>query len=241
MAAAPLCSIIIPVYREGRNIDTCLKALQRQRRIGECEVIVADGDGGSTLDAIARGEPALPPVELVTGRGRARQMNTGAAAARSDKLLFLHVDTFLPPRGLDLVIRTLESYDAGAFSLGVVDAGPLFNTWLAYVNGRKRFSFTPYGDQGLFMTAKVFRAVDGFPDLPLMEDVVMTDRLKRGGFRLKLLHSRVLTSPRRWKRSGYILNFLKNTALYLLFRIGVSAQRLGRLYQPVPDKTSKNF
>jgi len=235
----PRCSIVIPVYREQENINICLQNLSRLRGIADSEVVVVDGGQGSTLQAIGRRNFPFQLLEIVSDRGRGVQLNAGAEAASSACFVFLHVDTVLPERGLDLVIRTLKHYDAGAFALGVIGAGGLFNTWLAYVNGRKRLSFTPYGDQAIFMTRDTFQRVGGFARIPIMEDVTMTDRLKREGVRLKLLHSKVLTSSRRWKRSGYFVNFLKNTALFMLYRLGVSPWILAGYYRHNSDKTSK--
>ena len=235
----PRCSIVIPVYNEQENINICLQNLGRLRGIADSEVVVVDGDEGSTLEAICKREFPFPLVEIVSARGRGVQLNAGAEAASLSCLVFLHVDTVLPETGIGLVIRTLKHYDAGAFALGVVGAGGLFNTWLAYVNGRKRLSFTPYGDQAIFMSRDTFQRVGGFPQIPIMEDVAMTDRLKREGARLKLLHSKVLTSGRRWKRSGYFVNFLKNTALFMLYRMGVSPWILAGYYGHNSDKTGK--
>lgn len=232
-------SIIIPVYKEQENVNDCLAHLCKLRGIENAEVILVDGDGGSSLQAVRRREFPFRLVEVVTGRGRGIQLNAGAQRASGEHLIFLHVDTVLPQKGLVMVAGTLKSYDAGAFSLGVIGAGPLFNAWLAYVNGRKRLSFTPYGDQALFMTPQAYRTVGGFPQVPIMEDVGMTERLNRGHFRLKLLHTKVLTSGRRWKRRGYLINFLKNTALYMLYRMGVSPWDLAGYYRPNYDKASK--
>jgi rSAM/selenodomain-associated transferase 2 len=233
------CSVIIPVYKEQENINLCLQHLCRLRGIENTEVVLVDGDGGNTLRAIRRRDFLFPLVEIISETGRGVQLNTGAEAASTSCLLFLHVDTILPEAGLGLVIRTLQSYDAGAFALGVSGASGLFKTWLAYVNGRKRLSFTPYGDQAIFMTLDTFQRVGGFPQIPIMEDVAMTDRLKRAGVRLKMLHSKVLTSARRWQRSGYFLNFMKNTALFTLYRMGVSPWILAGYYRHNSDKISK--
>jgi rSAM/selenodomain-associated transferase 2 len=237
----PLCrfSIIIPVYKEKENINDCLAHLRNLRGIEDAEVILVDGDGGSTLHALEKERYPFRLIEIVSGLGRGVQLNAGAQIASANHLIFLHVDTVLPKEGLVMVARTLESYDAGAFSIGIIGASPLFNTWLAYVNGRKRLSFTPYGDQALFMNRGVYQTVDGFPQLPIMEDIGMIERLKRGRFQLKLLHTKVLTSDRRWRRRGYLINFLINTTLYLLYRMGVSPWALSGYYKPNYDKTSK--
>jgi rSAM/selenodomain-associated transferase 2 len=233
------CSIIVPVYREQENIDLCLRHLSGLRGIGKCEVILVDGDGGSTLQAVRRRAYPFALLQITSEKGRGTQLNAGADVAAAPSLLFLHVDTILPGAALDLVARTLKTYDAGAFALGVPEAGGLFRTWLAYVNGRKRLSFTPYGDQALFMRRDTFRRAGGYPRIPVMEDVAMTDRLKRSGARLKLLHTKVLTSPRRWKKHGYFINFLKNTALYTLYRMGVSPWTLAGYYRYNSDKIGK--
>ncbi|UCF99176.1 MAG: TIGR04283 family arsenosugar biosynthesis glycosyltransferase [Spirochaetaceae bacterium] len=237
--APPRYSIIIPVYREQENINICLQHLSALRRIEQSEVILVDGDVGSTLEAIHRIELPFRLVEIVSDRGRGLQLDTGAQAASAEYLLFLHADTVLPKAALGLVCRTLKSYDAGAFSLGIIDASPLFDTWLIYVNGRKRLTFSPYGDQALFMTRATYGRAGGFPPFPIMEDVALTDRLKRGGFRLKLLHAKVLTSARRWRREGYFVNFVRNTVLYTLYRMGISPWTLAAFYRQNSDKIGK--
>jgi rSAM/selenodomain-associated transferase 2 len=236
---SPTCSIVIPVYKEQKNINTCLQNLCALRGIERCEVVVVDGDGDSTLKTIRRREFPFHLVRINSERGRGVQLNAGAEAASASALLFLHVDTLLPKAGLGLVIRTLKHHEAGAFALGVIGAEGLLNTWLAYVNGRKRLSLTPYGDQAIFMTREIYQHVGGFPRIPIMEDVAMTDRLKRAGVRVRLLHSRVLTSARRWKKRGYFVNLLKNTALFTLYRMGVSPWTLAGYYGHNSDKISK--
>lgn len=237
----PRFSIIIPVYKEQGMINECLAHLCELKGIENVEVILVDGDGGSTLQALSRREFPFRLVEVVTVPGRGIQLNMGAQCASGEHLIFLHVDTVLPPKGLLMVAGALKSYDAGAFSLGVIGAGPLFNAWLTYVNGRKRLSFTPYGDQAMFMTPHAYRAVGGFPRFPIMEDVGMTERLNRGRFRVMLLHTKVLTSDRRWKKQGYFFNLLKNTALYLLYRMGVSPWDLAGYYKPNYDNAGKMY
>ncbi len=231
-AKSPLFSIIVPVYREQENINGCLRHLGGLAGIDRSEVIIVDGDGGSTLRAAAPGPYPFCLLTLACEKGRGTQLAAGVRAASGKYLVFLHVDTMLPANGLPLVARTLDSYDAGAFSLDVIESGFLSKTWLCYVNARKRLSFTPYGDQALFMSRRTYRRAGGFPGIPIMEDVALTRRLKRGPFRVKLLHSRVCTSNRRWRRHGYLANFLRNTALYLLYRMGVSPWRLAAWYRP---------
>jgi rSAM/selenodomain-associated transferase 2 len=232
-------SIIIPVYREQDNINACLSHLGSLRAIEHCEVILVDGDGGSTLKAVAPSSYPFRLLKIVSRQGRGHQLDVAARKASGRLLVFLHVDTLLPRGALGMIEKTLRSYDAGAFSLGMIEAKPLFKTWLAYTNAVKRLLFNPYGDQAIFMKSDIYRKVGGFPALPIMEDAALIRRLKRGSYRVKLLHTRILTSDRRWKKRGYILNFIRNTALYMFYRMGVSPHRLAGYYKPNYDNISK--
>ena len=58
------------------------------------EVIVAATAGDASLDPVRAAHPGI--VWLEAPRGRARQMNAGAAAAHGRWLIFLHADTRLP-------------------------------------------------------------------------------------------------------------------------------------------------
>jgi len=163
-------------------------------------------------------------------------MNRGAFLARGDLYFFLHADSRLP-RGYDSIIRrTLEDDDVagGAFSLGIDAVSPGLRFIEKWANLRSRWLGLPYGDQGLFLTAARFRACGGFPDLPIMEDVVMIGRLKRTG-RIRTVPERLHTSPRRWRRLGVLRTTLLNQAILIGFLLGVSPQRLVRWYRRFPE------
>ncbi|MEM9493288.1 MAG: glycosyltransferase, partial [Myxococcota bacterium] len=163
-------SVIIPVLNEAERIDACLRRLADQPGLGECIVV----DGGSADDTAARAARHHRVQVVHSRRGRAVQLNTGAAAARGDTLLFLHADTELPDNAAVTVAATLARP-------GVVAGG--FRTWhraerwrgkrraalLHLADIRSRYSSLLYGDQAMFMTADIFRQVGGFPDLDLME------------------------------------------------------------------------
>jgi rSAM/selenodomain-associated transferase 2 len=236
-AAVPLYSIIIPVLHEQANINACLRQVAELREAERAEVIVADGGGGSTVEAIESEKRPYLLRRLICPRGRGRQQNAGAAAARGPLLLFLHVDTRLPRHGLCLLRRTLSREEAGAFSFAIPSPRALFRLWLQFINWRMRLLGTPYGDQAIFLRADAFRRLGGFRDLPLMEDVDLVRRLRRSGVRLHILATRALTSDRRWRRRGYLANLLRNTGLYLLYRLGVAPSVLAAAYPPDSSTT----
>ena len=229
-ARKPLLSIIIPTLNEADHIDRILGQASRGEGV---EIIVVDG--GST-DA-TRERAAAHGVRLSGSPvGRARQMNQGAALARGEIYFFLHADSRLP-RGYDGVIRrTLEDDDvaAGAFSLGIEADTPGLRFIESWANLRSRWLDLPYGDQGLFLKAARFRACGGFPDLPIMEDVVMIGRLRRTG-RIRTVPECLYTSPRRWQRLGVLRTTFVNQAVLTGFLLGVAPGRLARWYRRWPE------
>jgi rSAM/selenodomain-associated transferase 2 len=225
-AIPPFLSVIIPTLNEAAHIDGVLKDLSH----GDAtEIIVADG--GSRDTTVERA--AAHNVRICQGvAGRARQMNQGAALARGTILFFLHADSRLPA-GFDRVIRrTLDAAHvaAGAFSLGI-DADDGKMRMVAYwANLRSRYLGMPYGDQGLFLKAVRFHHCGGFPELPIMEDFAMMQRLRKTG-RIVTVPERLYTSPRRWRRLGVLRTTFTNQAIIAGYLLGVPADRLSRWYR----------
>jgi rSAM/selenodomain-associated transferase 2 len=218
-------SVIVPVLNE----ETTLAAtLESARGAAVREIIVVDG--GSTDGTV---ELARRHADLVctAARGRAAQMNAGAAAAGGDVLLFLHADTLLPPAFDAAVLGGLADPLAvgGRFDLHLVPGSPLLWLTAELINLRSRLTRCATGDQAIFVRRRVFEEMGGFPALPLMEDVAFTTALKRRG-RIACLHHRVRTSSRRWVRNGVVRTILLMWSLRLLFFLGVSPERLHAMY-----------
>ena len=158
-------------------------------------------------------------------------MNLGAGKASGDVLVFLHADTLLPPGAFQAMELALgaRAYCGGAFRLKLNSR----SAWLRFVawsaNIRNTFTGTPYGDQAIFVRAGFFRALGGYRELPIMEDVDLVDRARKAGGRLTILKESVLTSPRRWETDGMLSTTLTNHALSLLYLAGVEPAKLARL------------
>ena len=232
-AFRPAISIIIPVYREAAGISDTLAALPAAGLAQTDEVIVVDGDcGGRTLDRID--DPRVR--KRISPRGRAVQMNAGAAAARGEVFLFLHADTRLPAGALDRVGRAvIRGADAGAFTLGIDSDRPAYRLIERVVRLRTRLTRIPYGDQAIFIRRAVFEAIGGFQEIPLMEDVDLGRRLVRAGRTPVILTDRAATSARRWEREGVVRCTLRNWASITLYLAGVSPGRLARFYRAAGD------
>lgn len=194
----PALCIVVPVLDEAPTLAPRLQALQTYRQRGARVVVVDGGSQDDTLE-IARQHADLA---LLAPRGRAAQMNAGAAACPADVLLFLHADTVLPEHADVLVRRaTLGPFFWGRFDVRIDSPRPLLRVVSTMMNLRSRWTGIATGDQALFVRHDLFRQVGGFPELPLMEDIAISRALKRHG-PPACLRERVTTSARRWERHG---------------------------------------
>ena len=219
-------SVIIPALNEALNLPATLGAAFMG---APHEVIVADGGSADETPAVARAHGA---VVVDAPRGRARQLNAGAAIATGEILLFVHADTRLPadyPAQVHAALTPREVV-AGAFAFAL-DADIPGRRWIEWgTNRRARQRELPYGDQGLFLTRKQFDRAGGFPDLPLLEDYVLVRRLRRHG-RIGLAPAAVVTSARRWRHRGFWRTLWLNQAILAGYHLGVSPDRLARWYR----------
>ena len=223
----PALSIVMPALNEAAGIEATLQALQ-ELRVRGVELVLADGGSSDATQTLAR---LWVDAVVDAPRGRASQMNAGAARARADALLFLHADTRLPPLGDVLVLQAL----AGAACWGRFDVRIEGRPWMlrvvaALMNLRSRASGIATGDQAIFVTREAFERVGGFPVQPLMEDIEISRRLKRLG-RPACLGARVCTSGRRWEQRGVWRTIVLMWRLRWRYWRGESAAQLAQAYR----------
>lgn len=225
--STPRLSIIIPVLNEGARISERLQALSALRR-NSVEIIVVDG--GSTDDTISGARPHADHV-LIAPRGRGSQMNAGAKVARGGVLLFLHADTALPDEADRIVCRSLEQSARawGRFDVSIDGAHPLMALIGAMMNIRSRLTGIATGDQAIFVTREVFLQVGHYPEIPLMEDIALSRKLKRVS-RPACVRARVRTSGRRWEENGVFRTLFLMWRLRLAFFMGRAPAELARRY-----------
>jgi len=226
-------SVIIPTLDEEKALA---QTLAHASGLGLGEIVVADGGSTDGTIRVAEGFCAnAPEMRVVTApKGRARQMNEGAKASRGEILLFLHADTRLPHNAARLIRETMAdpSMVGGRFD---VRLDPL-STWGSvislFMNWRSRLSGIATGDQAIFVRRRMFEQLGGFSDIPIMEDIDFSARLRRAG-PTAALHEPVTTSFRRWEQQGPLRTILLMWVLRFLYWIGVSPSRLSRWYKAV--------
>ena len=224
----PTLSIVIPVLNEEPRMAAALLALAPLRRDGH-ELIVCDG--GSTDGTRARCT-GLADAVLYTPPGRARQMNAGAAAARHEVLLFLHVDTTLPADAPAAIARALAAGAAwGRFDVHIEGRARMLPVVAAFMNRRSRWTGIATGDQAIFVRRGLFNDVGGFPDQPLMEDIELSRRLRLRGHAPACLRQLVSTSGRRWDERGAWRTIVLMWRLRWQYWRGAPAEKLARLYR----------
>jgi rSAM/selenodomain-associated transferase 2 len=222
-------SVVIPCLNEAEGIAGFLTALQPLRMRG-AELIVADG--GSTDGTLELARP-LADQALSAPRGRAAQMNHGAAVAAGDVLLFLHADCRLPDEADVHVLRRLAATDRvwGRFDVQLAGRHPMLRVIASAMNTRSRWTGIATGDQGLFVRRNTFEAAGRYPDIPLMEDVALCKQLKRFGPPL-CLPERIIASARHWEKHGVAATILLMWRLRLAYSLGADPRRLAARYAP---------
>jgi rSAM/selenodomain-associated transferase 2 len=219
-------SVVVPTLDEAGAIEATLGALAPLRARG-VEIVVVDGGSRDGTPIFAA---PLADRVLTSERGRARQMNAGAAATRTEVLLFLHADTRLPA---DADRRVHDAVQRGAlwgrFDVRIDGRSHWLPVVAWLMNVRSRLTGIATGDQAIFVTREAFDRVGGFPDQPLMEDVEISRRLRRLA-RPDCLRDRVVTSGRRWDTHGAWRTIVLMWRLRWAYWRGTPAQDLARRY-----------
>lgn len=220
-------SIIIPVRNEGSAIEACLRPLQRYRGEG-AEVILVDGGSGD--DTCRRGAPLVDQL-IASKPGRGGQLKMGADCARGEYLLFLHADTQLPPDGIESLSRALAGGRYwGRFDVRLSGAHPMLRIIEKLMNVRSCLTGIATGDQAMFMTRAAYEQAGRFAEIPLMEDIELSRRLRRIE-RPVCLRPPAVTSSRRWEQNGILRTVLLMWRLRLAFFFGGDPTRLAELYR----------
>jgi rSAM/selenodomain-associated transferase 2 len=220
-------SVVVPVLNEAAVIEDLLNSLSPLRRQG-AEVIVVDG--GSSDDTAGRARPLADQV-LTAPRGRAAQMNAGAARASGNILVFLHADTRLHEDAALSMLHQMAGGKAawGRFDVRIDGRHVLFPVIARLMNRRSRLTGIATGDQAIFVRRDAFLTLGGFADIPLMEDIEFSRRLKQVG-RPLCLAEQVSTSGRRWEQHGVVRTILLMWRLRAAYFLGADPRGLANRY-----------
>ena len=222
----PQFSIIIPVLNEAAYLDHSLARLFALEAVANlCEVIICDGGSeDESLEIVKQYDCRI----VHSDPGRARQMNLASHAARGNFLLFLHADSNLPANFFSSINVNAEW---GFFRLRLNGVRFIYRVIESAINLRTRLSRLAGGDQGLFFRRDFFESLDGYPKIPLMEDIAIC-KLARRRARPVIIDTAITSSSRRWQENGIIKTVLLMWSLRLAFWLGIDPQRLHKIYYP---------
>jgi len=218
--------VVVPLLNEAMALPQLLQDL---RQCDADELVLVDGGSGDTSQEILQ-QSGLR--WLSSKRGRGAQMNAGARMIKSEIILFLHADTAISSSHIKALRELAAKPDhmGGRFDVRLSGTHPLLRVIEWFINLRSRLSRISTGDQAMFVRRDAFKAMGGFAELPLMEDIEFSYRLKRQG-KVVCLRQKVCTSSRRWERHGIMRTMFLMWRLRLFYWLGMPAERLARMYR----------
>ncbi|MFA5117290.1 MAG: TIGR04283 family arsenosugar biosynthesis glycosyltransferase [Candidatus Omnitrophota bacterium] len=221
-----MVSIIVPLYNEENVLLKNSARFEGLSRAGE--LIFSDGASSDRSVDIAgkHGKVVYAPI------GRAAQMNQGAFHAKGDILLFLHADTIIAPDSLAAIEKSIieDGFIGGCFTQEIDNNAFIYRLIAGQGNLRARLSKEFYGDQGIFVKKDAFLSIGGFPEVPILEDVLFTRKLRDRGKTI-VLADKILVSARRWENNGVIRTAVLYNLIIILFRLKVPLHKIKRLYE----------
>ena len=219
----------MPVFNEAKVLRHTLNKINLT---SDEELIVVDG--GSTDESMSVAKKFTEKV-FIAHTGRARVMNYGAEKSEGEILLFLHADCILPVQAFKIIRETLNEKGtvAGGFYITIDQQGASFRLIEYMANIRASLMSLVYGDQGMFLRKKTFDRVGGFKDMPLMEDIDISQKLSRLG-RIAFVKTPINVSARRWLVEGPVYTTLRDWSIAFSYSfLGISPEKLIRHYKDV--------
>ena len=220
-------TMILPVYNESKTIGRMLAQLNQLP--GDWEILFADG--GSSDDTVQKIGSRYRVLR--SPKGRANQMNHGAANASAEVLWFVHCDSRLPMNAHEQICQAVaQGKDWGCFHISFDYDGPFMgcNTYFSNRRARKGIAF---GDQGIWVKKDLFESMGGFPDLPIMEDYEFSLRMKAANIPICQLPGKIITSGRRYEKRFPLITMWQMFYLRCLYRKGVDIQEIARRYKDI--------
>lgn len=223
--AAYNVSVIVPVLNESEQLESLARRLRILQGEFVKEIIIVDGGSNDgTAQSLAE---EFTVIE--SPKGRAKQMNAGAAQATGTWLFFLHADTILSHHHITRALSEATLSKWGRFNVRLSGEHPAFRVIEYMINLRSKLSGIATGDQCIFVRRSLFEKLNGFADIPLMEDIELCKRLKKIS-RPTCIEDAVVTSSRKWEQEGIIKTIFLMWRLRFAFWLGVSPEKLVNKY-----------
>jgi GT2 family glycosyltransferase len=210
--AAPVLSVVMPVYNASRYLQDTLRALSDSTIPFEC--IICDDD--STDDSVEIARQFGATVVSTGGRkGPAFARNIGAAQATTDLLLFVDADVRVRRDTLAHVVTLMDADPELSAVFGSYDESPQEEGFLSEYRNlmhhfvhqhSKREAHSFWSGFGA-IRKDVFDRMRGFDTkyrTPAIEDIEMGYRLTQAGYRIRLEPELQVQHLKDWTFSGML-------------------------------------
>lgn len=231
-----MISIIIPTYNEEEYIGRAIASVLSRRDESKIEIIVSDGGSTDGTVQLVRAHAQVVCAET----GKARQLNAAASRAQGDILFFLYAHITLPAGALTAIDRAvnIEGNDGGGFSNVFSEHNQKIKQLGRVLNLRVRDNDHAgntlfFGDNGIFVRRTVFDALQGFKAIPIMEDYDFSMRMRERFKVVRILDPKLVVSPRRHVKNGFVRTRLQWILTKRLYQAGVSPELLAQWYPKV--------
>ena len=220
-------SFIIPTLNEERTLLLNQIFLKKIRKYLNAELIVVDGGSHDSTVNIAK---TLSCNVYISEASRSKQFNLGAKHARGKYLVFLHADTVLDNDAINYLKKVNKNTQWGFFNIKIKSNNFKYKILSALINIRSRLFNYATGDQVMIVESNFFYRVKGFKEIYLMEDIELSNRIKKL-CKPVLIKGLAITSSRRWEKYGFFKTIFLMRFLRILYFLGVNDKFLASIYK----------
>lgn len=234
-------AVIIPIYNDDKMIENLLKKLSNFEEIDEI-IISKAVDDFEKNEIYEKTYQDIKYKLLISKKGRSIQMNTAVKYTDCEILWFIHSDSEFLDYTVDKKIKDLiekENIECGGLKIKF-NPNSITLSLIAYLsNLRAKLFKICFGDQSIFVTKKLFDEINGFRDIPIMEDLqffIDIKNHKNNSKYFKLLNNKIISSSRRFKQNGTLKTIFKMHKLKIMYFKGESPEKLNEIYNNMKDR-----
>ena len=234
-------AVIIPTYNDDKMIENLLTKLNNFTNIDEI-IISKAVDNFKKNEIFEKSFNNINYKLLISEKGRSKQMNSAVKYTDCDILWFIHSDSEFLDYTVDGKIKNLiekENIECGGMKIKF-NPNSIMLSLIAYLsNLRAKLFKICFGDQSIFVTKKLFDEINGFRDIPIMEDLqffIDIKNHKNNSKYFKLLNDKIISSSRRFKQNGTLRTIFKMHKLKIMYFKGESPDKLNEIYNNMKDR-----
>lgn len=226
-----MLSIIIPTFNEEKNLHNFIFNLYCLENIHLCDVIFIDGcSSDRTLEILKDLSYFGYRYTTAPKKGRANQMNYGALVAQENILWFLHADSILEK---NVILKIVNSnFDIGCLKIKFYPSNPLMLWNAKFSTLRVLKNNIAFGDQGIFIKKEIFEKINGYKDIPIMEDYKLSEDVTNLGYKIRIIDSTISTSSRRYK-NNILKTMWQMKKLQKMYKNGVNIEIIAQQYKDI--------